>query len=212
VVATLGDSLPRGFVVPTLVGQYVRLEPLSDDHVGPLLDAASEGRATYGYTPVPGDGESMARHVDVLCRDADAGLVVPFTQIDASNGRVLGMTRFMTIRTISGRSTPYAVEIGGTWLAASAQRTRVNTEAKLLLLRYAFDVWSVSRVDLKTDRRNDRSRAAISRLGATFEGILRHWQPSVAEGEEGLFRDTAMFSIIDDEWPKVASRLETLLR
>jgi N-acetyltransferase len=211
-VASVGDSPLRRLVVPSLVGQYVRLEPLSDDHVGALVDAAREGRATYGYTPVPDDEESMARHVDVLRRDADAGLVVPFTQIDAANGRVLGMTRFMTIRTVSGRPTPYAVEIGGTWLAASAQRTRVNTEAKFLLLRYAFDAWSVSRVDLKTDRRNDRSRAAISRIGATFEGILRHWQPSVAEGEEGLFRDTAMFSIIDDEWPSVASRLATLLR
>ena len=204
--------MSQPYVVPSLSGRFVRLDPLSEEHVTALVEAANEERATYGYTTVPGDRATMSQYVEGLRRDYEVGLVVPFSQLDASTGRVLGMTRFMTIRTVPGRSTPYAVEIGGTWLAASAQRTRINTEAKLLLLRYAFDTWLVSRVDLKTDSRNERSRAAIARLGATFEGILRHWQPSVADGEEGRFRDTAMFSIIDDDWPRVAAHMESLLR
>jgi RimJ/RimL family protein N-acetyltransferase len=121
------------------------------------------------------------------------------------------MTRFLTIRSLPRHSVPFAVEIGGTWLAASAQRTRINTESKLLLLRHAFDTWEVARVDLKTDSRNERSRAAIARIGASFEGVLRHWQPSQVVGEDGRFRDSAMFSITDDEWPRVASRLVSML-
>ena len=204
--------MSQSYAVPSLSGEYVRLEPLGEEHVAALVTAASEDRATYGFTPVPTDLATMTHQVEVLQDEFAAGLVVPFAQVDASTQRVVGMTRFMTIRALDGRVTPYAVEIGGTWLAASAQRTRVNTEAKLLLLRYAFDVWSASRVDLKTDHRNERARAAIARLGATFEGILRHWQPSVADGEEGRFRDTAMFSIIDDDWPRVAAHLDSLLR
>ena len=204
--------MSQAYVVAPLSGEFVRLDPLGEEHVPALVEAANQDRATYGFTTVPGDRATMSHQVEGLRRDHEAGLVVPFAQVDASTDQVLGVTRYMTIRTLTGRSTPYAVEIGGTWLAASAQRTRVNTEAKLLLLRFAFEHWSVSRVDLKTDRRNERSRAAIARLGATFEGILRHWQPSVADGEEGNFRDTAMFSIIDDDWPQVAAHLESLLR
>lgn len=203
--------MPLPYVVPSLAGEYVTLDPLGEEHIAALVDAANEDRATYGFMTVPGDHATMTHQVEVLRRDFEAGLVVPFAQVDASTQRVVGMTRFMTIRALAERATPYAVEIGGTWLAASAQRTRINTESKLLLLRHAFDVWSVSRVDLKTDRRNDRSRAAITRIGASFEGTLRHWQPSVVAGEEGRFRDTAMFSIIDEEWPRVASHLGQLL-
>jgi RimJ/RimL family protein N-acetyltransferase len=104
-------------------------------------------------------------------------------------------------------SPPYAVEIGGTWLAASAQRTGINTEAKLLLLDYAFSVLGVGRVDLKTDARNDRSRNAMARIGGTFEGVLRNWQPSLVPGEEGRLRDSALYSILDTEWPDVHERL-----
>jgi RimJ/RimL family protein N-acetyltransferase len=117
----------------------------------------------------------------------------------------------MTIRSLRPFATPYAVEIGGTWLATSAQRSGINTEAKLLLLDYAFETWHVGRVDLKTDARNDRSRNAILRIGASFEGVLRHWQPSLVEGEEGTLRDSAMFSIVDSEWPSVRERLTSLL-
>ncbi len=204
--------MPSPFVVPPLSVQRVRLEPLDEKHVDALVRAATEERSTYGFTVVPGDRGAMVRHVASQLQDFDAGLVVPFVQVDALNDRVVGMTRYLTIRSLPGQSVPFAVEIGGTWLAASAQRTGINSESKLLLLRHAFDTWAVTRVDLKTDSRNERSRAAMVRIGATFEGVLRHWQPSQVAGEDGRFRDSAMFSITDDEWPRVASHLATLIR
>ena len=115
----------------------------------------------------------------------------------------------MTIRRLDNSTSPYAIEIGGTWLAASTQRSGINTNAKLLLLDYAFETLGVGRVDLKTDARNERSRAAITRIGGKFEGVLRHWQPSLVPGEEGKLRDSAMFSILDVEWPDVRERLQT---
>ena len=117
----------------------------------------------------------------------------------------------MTIRRLEESSSPYAVEIGGTWLAGSTQRTGINTNAKLLLLDYAFTTLGVGRVDLKTDARNERSRAAISRIGATFEGVLRHWQPSLVAGEAGRLRDTAIYSILDVEWPEVRAGLRSTM-
>jgi RimJ/RimL family protein N-acetyltransferase len=103
------------------------------------------------------------------------------------------------------------VEIGWTWLAASAQGTGINTDAKLLLLRHAFETLGVARVDLKTDARNHRSRRAIEGLGATFEGVLRRWSPSWTPGEEGRLRDSAMYSFIDVEWPDREDRLRRRL-
>jgi RimJ/RimL family protein N-acetyltransferase len=126
-------------------------------------------------------------------------------------GRTVGATRYLTIRFRPGERTPFAVEIGGTWLAASAQRTAINSEAKLLLMSYAFDEWGVARVDLKTDARNERSRAAMARIGATFEGVLRQWQPSQVVGEETLLRSSAMFSVLDSEWPVVRQSLKSRL-
>jgi RimJ/RimL family protein N-acetyltransferase len=117
----------------------------------------------------------------------------------------------MTVRCRPGERSPYAVEIGGTWLAASAQRTGINAEAKLLLLRHAFEVWRVGRVDLKTDARNERSRAAIQGIGAVPEGVLRNWQPSLVPGEEHELRDSALFSIVDADWPAVEQHLEAIL-
>jgi RimJ/RimL family protein N-acetyltransferase len=113
----------------------------------------------------------------------------------------------MELRRWRGREEPDEVEIGGTWLAADAQRGPINTEAKLLLLVHAFDVWGVTRVALATDVRNERSRRAIERIGAHFEGTLRHHRPSLAPGEQGLARDTALFAITDDDWPLVRARL-----
>ena len=104
-----------------------------------------------------------------------------------------------------------AVEIGWTWLAASAQRTGINAEAKLLLLEFAFETMNVARVDIKTDARNERSRRAIVGIGATFEGVLRQWSPSRVPGEEGLMRDSAMFSVIAAEWPRVQAALQARL-
>jgi RimJ/RimL family protein N-acetyltransferase len=149
----------------------------------------------------------MDEYVSDLIRMWEAGEVVPFVQVDVATSRPVGATRLMTIRALRPSAAPYAVEIGGTWLAASAQRTGLNTEAKLLLLEYAFESWNVGRVDLKTDARNDRSRNAILRVGATFEGVLRHWQPSQLAGEENRLRDSAIYSILDTEWPRVREHL-----
>ena len=200
------------YIVAPLLGTRVVLEPLSLEHCTALTEATAEDRATYGFTLVPRGIEAMTSEVEGLLRDFEVGDVVPFVQRDAATDRLVGMTRFMTLRTRPNVLTPYALEIGGTWLASSAQRTGVNTEAKFLLLRFAFEQWGVSRVELKTDVRNERSRTAITRLGATFEGVLRHYQPSLVAGEEERYRDTAMFSVVDDEWPRVKAHLLSLMR
>ncbi len=202
-------SLP--LLVPALIGVAVTLAPLEVDHVEGLLAAASEDRASYGYTHVPATLEEMRAYVAELTAQHAAGDAAPFAQLSTTSGRVLGATRFLTIRRVRADVAPFAVEIGGTWLAASAQRTAVNTEAKLLLLDHAFTTWGVGRVDLKTDARNGRSREAIARLGATFEGVLRSWQYSTAPGEAASLRDSAMYSVVAGEWPEVRARLRRLL-
>lgn len=199
-------------VVPTLTGRYVRLEPLTSEHVDALVEAASEDRAAYGYTVVLLDHDDAVSYVESMTSMRESGEAVPLAQIDVARDRLVGTTRYLSIRRVDESSSlPYAVEIGGTWLSASAQRTVINTNAKLLLLDYAFTTWRVTRVDLKTDARNERSRAAIERIGATLEGVLRHWQPSMVVGEEGLFRDSAMYSITHDEWPVVRERLTSMM-
>ena len=195
-----------------LVGRVVRLAPTSADHVDGLVAAATEDRSTYGFTTVPPDRAAMTAHVEALMAARGRGHDIPFTTCAADDGRVLGATRFLWLRSYYDRGVPDAVEIGGTWLGASAQRTGANTEAKLLMLTHAFDAWDVQRVDFKTDARNARSRAAIERLGAQFDGIMRSWQPSLVPGEEGHPRDSAMYSIIPSEWPGVRDRLRRTLR
>jgi RimJ/RimL family protein N-acetyltransferase len=197
--------------VKELVGEYVRLEPLSEAHVNELVSASDEQRDAYGFVNVARGEDAMLAEVRGLLVEHDSGDVVPFAQISVATGRAVGLTRYMNIRRRAGEQTPYAVEIGGTWLAASAQRAGINAEAKLLLLAHAFDVWGVGRVDVKTDVRNERSRRAIERLGATFEGVLRHWQPSMVATEEKLLRDTAMYSVLDIEWPGVREGLQARL-
>lgn len=192
---------------PTLTGSLVRLEPLSTDHVEALAAAAGERSFGYDYTAVPAGLEATAGYVTGLLAAGGRGETVPFAQIRRYDDRAVGVTRFLTLRYDGSRPTPYAVEIGGTWLGASAQRTGLNREAKRLLLTHAFDAWQVGRVDLKTDERNAQSRAGIAGLGARFEGILRSWQPSQVAGEAGLLRNTAMYSITAEEWPGVRERL-----
>ncbi len=193
-----------------LDGRHVRLVPMSLDHTEALVAAASEDRATYGYTGVPSDIDAQ-RHIQDLLDDAARDRAIPFTTRRVSDGTIVGATRYLSLRWFYDRAEPDAVEIGGTWLAASAQRTALNTEAKFLMLEHAFEVWRVQRVDLKTDARNQRSRDAIERIGAHFEGVLRNWQPSLVAGEEGRSRPTAMFSITDAEWPAVRAHLITKL-
>ena len=194
--------------VVELKGRIVRLEPLAEAHVDGLVVAAGEDRGTYGYTAVPhGRGEMLAYVRDLLCTET-----VPFAQVRVADSSPVGVTRFLTLRTRPGEQVPYAVEIGGTWLAASAQRTGINVEAKFLLISHAFEVWKAGRVDFKTDARNSRSRAAIAALGATFEAVLRNWQPSLVPGEEHQLRDSAMYSIVESEWPAVRRGLAARLR
>lgn len=191
----------------TLTGQHVQLEPLSLDHVHQLVVAANEDRSSFGWTPVPETAGAMTSYVSNLLADAQAKRVIPFAQRRLSDQRVVGCTRFLEIRYWTGRDVPDEVEIGGTWLAASAQRTPINTEAKLLLMTQAFEEWDVRRLAICTDARNMRSRKAIERVGATLEGILRKNRASAVAGEIGMPRDTAMHSILDTEWPAVKADL-----
>jgi RimJ/RimL family protein N-acetyltransferase len=193
--------------VPVLHGSLVRLEPLSMRHAPDLAQAAEEDRSGYGFTVVPSAGEVEAYLAAQLARDG----LTPFAQVRRSDGKAVGCTAFCEPRTWPDRPDLCAIEVGWTWLAASAQRTGINVEAKLLLFTYAFEALGVARVDLKTDARNHRSRRAIERLGAQFEGVLRNWSPSRAPGEAGMLRDSAMFSVVAAEWPAVKSALHARL-
>lgn len=196
--------------MPVLRGDLVRLEPLADRHSGGLAAAAEEDRSAYAFTEVPRAFEVaayLARHADL----AASGQMAPFAQVRQADGQAVGCTSYWHPRYWPGRPDLYAIEIGWTWLAASAQRTGINTEAKLLLLGYAFDTLGLARVDLMTDARNDRSRRAIAGLGATFEGVLRAWSPSRRPGEEGLLRDSAAFSVLAAEWPAIRAGLRERL-
>jgi N-acetyltransferase len=197
---------PFGHLDATLTGRHVVLEPLRGEHVEGLAAAASLDRSTYGFTVVPDGPESAAEYVAGLCEERRRGQVVAFVQ-RRPGGEVLGATRFMSLRWYFARPYPDVVEIGGTWLAASAQRTAVNTEAKLLLLAHAFDVYGVGKVDLKTDARNARSIAAMTRLGLTREGVVAQNQPSLVRGEEGTLRDSALFGVTRADWPSLRARL-----
>lgn len=190
----------------TLTGSYVQLEPLDHGHVDDLLAAADADRSTFGYTWVPATQTAMNDYVDTLLGHRAAGEALPFAQRRLDTGEVVGCTRFMEVRWWRGRATPDEVEIGGTWLSAAAQRTPVNTEAKLLLLGYAFEELDVWRVAICTDAANERSRAAIERIGATFEGVLRcHRVRFNSDPVEP--RDSAMYSVTATEWPDVRAGL-----
>jgi RimJ/RimL family protein N-acetyltransferase len=189
--------------VPVLHGSLVRLEPLAMSHAPDLTRATEEDRSSYGFTLVPRAAGVEAYLSAQLARDG----LTPFAQVRARDGRAVGCTAFWDPRTWPGRDDLRAIEVGWTWLGASAQGTGINAEAKLLLFTYAFETLGVARVDLKTDARNARSRRAIERLGAHFEGVLRRWSPSWAPGEEELLRDSAIFSVVAAEWPAVKGAL-----
>ena len=202
----------HALAVDDLSGRYVTLERLRIDHVDAIVAAGSGDRSTYGFTGVP-DGEDQAMaYVTGLLEDAARHRCAPLVQRRVVDGIVVGCTRFMSPAWPLGRRDPDEVEVGGTWLAADAQRSPINSEAKLLLLTHAFDVWAVRRVAICTDARNDRSRIAIERLGATFEGVLREHRASTAAGEAGTLRDTAVYSIVAGEWPTIRDRLANGLR
>ncbi len=190
-----------------LTGRFVHLVPMEIAHVPGLAGAASEDRSTYDWTPVP-DGEAEFRAiVERAQHELAQDLRLAFTTV-RNDGPIVGSTSFLDPqRWPGGRGHLDSIEIGSTWIAASAQRTVVNTEAKLLMLVHAFDVLGVHRVVLNTDARNERSRAAIARIGATFEGVLH----SFRYGIEGTPRDTATFAIPARDWPDVRARLEARL-
>ena len=188
-----------------LSGDVVRLEPLAPEHV-PGLRRAAEGAGPSAFAAVPAPQE-VEDYVARALERRDTGTYAPFAQVEVATGRVVGHTAYLTPRWMDGGRL-FAVEIGSSWLHPAARGTAVNPAAKLLLLARALEGWGVDRVDIKTDARNEAARAAIAATGATFEAVLRAWQPSLAPGEEGLVRDTAMFSVTPPEWPRVRARLE----
>jgi RimJ/RimL family protein N-acetyltransferase len=197
------DAAPIEPVV--LTGRFVRLEPLTLAHVPALDAAASQDRSAFGWTPVP-DGEAAhRRYVEQMISEHAAGRRLGFATVRIADDLVVGTTSYLDPqRWPGGGGRLDSIEIGSTWIGASAQRTVVNSEAKLLMLARAFDVMDVHRVVLNTDARNERSRAAIARIGATFEGVLHGFR----YGVEGTPRDTATFAIRAPEWPEVRARLE----
>jgi RimJ/RimL family protein N-acetyltransferase len=195
----------------TLSGQHVRLEPLARAHVPGLVAAAAEDPSLYNWTTIPADPAGMMRYVDTAVRWREEGTALPFATVRLADGKVIGSTRFFLIECWewpaghpeARRGGPDGCEIGYTWLAASAIRTAANTEAKLLMLEHAFERWRVHRVCFHTDMRNERSRNALARLGAVFEGTLRAHRLA----SDIIPRDSARFSIIAAEWPGVRQRL-----
>lgn len=199
--------MPAPLRTVTLEGRCVRLEPLSAAHVPDLVHAASVDRSTFDLTPVPDGAHEMSDYVESLLADHAAGKVLPFAQVDGRSGRAVGCTRYLDIHWFAGRDDPDEIEIGGTWLGAEAQRTGINTEAKYLLLRHAFEQLRVWRVAICTDEDNTRSRTAIERIGASFEGVLRNHRLR-HDPDRPTPRQTAVYSIIREEWPDVRPRLE----
>jgi RimJ/RimL family protein N-acetyltransferase len=200
-----------------LEGRYVRLEPLGRHHVGPLLAVATGSRETFAHTFVPDSEAAMTAYVETALAAQAAGAALPFAVVQPATGAVKGSTRFGNVEFWAwpagsphqrGEHVPDVVEIGWTWYAPDVQRTGLNTEAKLLLLTHAFETWRVHGVRLMTDARNERSRQAILRLGASFDGVLRAHRI----GADGAIRDTAAYSIVEAEWPAIKARLRALLR
>jgi len=185
-----------------LEGHHVRLEPLLPAHEEALIAAAADGELWNSTVTIVPTRATMAAYIATALEAQAQRRELPFVIIRKSSGQVVGHTRFYDIEREDRR-----VEIGYTWLAASAQRTRVNTQAKLLLLTHAFEVWRCIRVALITDVLNQQSRTAILRLGAKQEGILRNHM--IMAG--GRYRDSVVFSIIEAEWPEVKAGLEARL-
>ena len=185
-----------------LEGRSVRIEPLAEFHhealcavgLDPDLWALTVARATTA--------EEMLAYIRSGVDAQAAGTQLPFATIERASNRVVDSTRFMNIDRVNRR-----VEIGSTWVSRPWQRTAVNTEAKYLMLKHAFETWGCVRVELKTDALNERSRAAIRRIGAVEEGILRRHTVTWS----GRIRDTVYYSILDSEWPRVKADLEPRL-
>jgi RimJ/RimL family protein N-acetyltransferase len=190
----------------TLEGAHVRLEPMTRARAGAiaaeLARAAADGAMWESKVTTIPRPEGMAAYVAQALKELDAEVSLPFVTVDRASGKAVGTTRFMNIEAPHRR-----LEIGTTWLGKSFQRTALNTEAKYLMLRHAFETLHCVAVDLRTHERNAQSRAAIERLGGKLDGILRHHRIM----PDGSMRNTASYSIIDAEWPAVKARLEARL-
>ncbi len=186
---------------PTLEGRLVTLEPMEEWHADGLWEASRDPR-TWRWLSIaqPATRAELEAWLDDALRAASAGTEIPLVTL--TGGRVVGSTRFLALR-----PEHRSLEIGWTWLHPDAWATGVNVEAKLLMLGHAFEIWGCRRVELKTDAENDRSRGAMEAMGAVFEGI--HRKHMLVRGGEN--RDSAWYSVIDDEWPAVAERLRARL-
>lgn len=187
----------------TLAGQHVRLEPLSLSHAVDLAEAGAE-KEIWNYMPMPAplSLEDMQAAIQTALDAQEKGTRLPFAIIDLRNGRAVGSTSYLDISPGDAR-----IEIGWTWLGASARRTAINTECKYLLLCHGFETLGCGRVQLKCDGRNQRSQDAIERIGGKKEGVLRKHVIL----PDGFVRDTVMFSVIASEWQDVKARLENML-
>jgi N-acetyltransferase len=198
----------------TLVGNHVRLEPLTLEHVPALVAAINEDPASFRFSTAPETEAAMSAWVEDALAGRDVGRELPFATYSRAHERIVGSTRFYEMERWRSTSAdpqrdrpPDACLIGYTWLGASAQRTRCNTEAKLLMLSHAFETWRVDRVAFRIDARNDRSRSAVTRLGAKFEGVRR----AERLGADGKVRDSAFYSILAAEWPDLKTGLMSRL-
>lgn len=198
-----------------LLGKHVRLEPMQRGHADALAVAAAVDPSLYRWTSAPQTSAEAANYIAAALALRDAGKALPFVTIRIEDGAVIGSTRFFDLETWAwpighvrhGRTFPDVCEIGYTWLTQSAIRTAANTEAKFLMLCYAFETWGALRVCLHTDARNLRSQVAIARIGGVKEGILRAHRLAA----DFTPRDSARFSIIAKEWPGVKERLRRML-
>ncbi len=184
----------------TLTGRHVRLEPLAATHAGQLFAAGGGDEEVWRWQggPAPRTQEELTGKLAALLRAAERGVYVPFAVVHRGTGQAIGWTTYMDID-VSNEG----LEIGWTWYGRAYWRSAVNTEAKLLLLTHAFEDLGMGRVQLKTDHLNHRSQAAIERLGARREGVLRRHR----RRPDGTWRDTVYFSILAPEWPAAKSRL-----
>jgi RimJ/RimL family protein N-acetyltransferase len=199
-----------------LEGNHIRLEPLSLAHVDGLIAASEGGGQLYAWSAVPIGRDAVLRYIETAMAWRDAGTAMAFATVRVGDGAVLGSTRFFDIERWAwpaghprySRPNPDVCEIGYTWLASAAIRTAANTEAKLLMLNHAFEVWQVLRVCLHTDARNLRSQAAIEGIGGKFEGVLRAHRMAA----DSIPRDSYRYSIVAAEWPGAKQRLADRLR
>lgn len=186
-----------------LEGEFVKLEPLlAERHFEDLRAVALDADLWRWTTNFIETAEDLRKYLQIALDEQASGVSLPFATVDKASGKAIGSTRFGNIDRKNKR-----VEIGWTWLGKQFQRTALNTEAKFLMLQHAFEVWNCNRVELKTDTLNARSRAAISRLGAVEEGVLR--QHLITDG--GRVRDTVYFSVVRGEWETVKSNLNEKL-